>query len=102
VDKHHRALLEDCRGKQVDFAAAGADIDAATQAPNIRAAVRGTSFAAPLVAALFAEDFLAPDPVRRDAVLTRWMARASDLGKPGRDEIYGDGELGSAAAPIKE
>ena len=100
VDRHHHALVEACRGKQVDFAAAGADIDAATQAPSARAAVRGTSFAAPFVAALLAEDFPAPDSVRRAAELTKWIARATDLGKPGRDAVYGDGELGPDSTPI--
>jgi len=101
VDKHHHALVEACRGKQVDFAAAGADIEAATQAPNARAAVRGTSFAAPLVAALLAEGFPAPDTARRAAELSQWISRATDLGKPGRDEVYGDGELGPASNAYK-
>jgi len=101
VDQHHHALVEACRGKQVDFAAAGADIEAATVAPNVRAAVRGTSFAAPFVAALLAEDFPAPDPARREAEITRWIARATDLGKPGRDEVYGDGELGPSTGAYK-
>jgi subtilisin family serine protease len=101
VDHHHRALVEACRGKQVDFAASGADIEAATQAPDLRAAVRGTSFAAPVVAGLLAENFSAPDPAQRAVELARWIARATDLGKPGRDEVYGDGELGSASSPYK-
>jgi hypothetical protein len=101
VDKRHHALVEACRGRQVDFAAAGADIEAATQAPNARAAVRGTSFAAPFVAALLAEDFPVPDPARREAEVMQWISRATDLGKPGRDEVYGDGELGPASAAYK-
>ncbi len=100
VDKHHRALVEACRGRQVYFAAAGADVEAATQAPNSRGAVRGTSFAAPVVAALLAEDLQSPDAARRDAALAQWVSRATDLGKPGRDDIYGNGELGRPPDPI--
>jgi subtilisin family serine protease len=101
VDSRHRALVEACRGQQVDFAAAGADIEAATHSPAAHAAVRGTSFAAPVVAALLAEDFSAPDPSRRDGVLAQWMSRATDLGKPGRDDVYGNGEVGAPSGAYK-
>ena len=47
VDGKHLVLIEACRGKQVDFAAQGADVQAAAGAPNIYVPVRGTSFAAP-------------------------------------------------------
>jgi subtilisin family serine protease len=96
VDKHHRVLFEAGRGKQVFFAAAGADVQAATKAPDGRAPVRGTSFAAPVVASLLASEFQSPDPAQRDRELARWISMARDLGKPGPDEIYGHGELGDA------
>ena len=55
VDGKHRVLIEACRGKQVDFAAPGADVSAAARRrPSYYAPVRGTSFAAPLVAGLLA------------------------------------------------
>jgi hypothetical protein len=93
VDGKHRVLVEACRGKQVDFAARGAELSAAALAPDQYATVRGTSFAAPLVAALFA-DIPAPDAAGRSALLAKFTAEAQDLGKPGRDDIYGAGELG--------
>jgi hypothetical protein len=92
VDARHRVLIEAARGKQVDFAALGADVSAAAQAPDQFAAMRGTSFAAPQVAALLA-DLQIPDAAGRDQRLARLAAEAHDLGKPGRDDVYGAGEL---------
>jgi len=94
VDGKHHVLIEACRGKQVDFAAQGADIQAAAGAPNVYVPVRGTSFAAPVIAMMFAMDLEAPDPAKAQAALAKWKAIANDLGKPGRDDIYGEGELG--------
>jgi len=93
VDAKHRVLIEACRGKQVDFAAQGADISAAAGAPNLYVDVRGTSFAAPIIAMMLT-DLTSPDPARAQAELAKWRGYANDLGKPGRDDIYGDGELG--------
>jgi subtilisin family serine protease len=94
VDLKHRVLLEACRGKQVDFAALGSEVSAAAAAPDQYVAVRGTSFAAPLVASFFA-DMQAPGVETRDSLLDRLHGLTRDLGKPGRDDVYGDGELGS-------
>lgn len=95
VDANHRVLVEACRGEQVDFAARGADMKAATQAPDVYGAVRGTSFAAPIVAALLVDDVSMPDAAARDRALSKWTSAAQDLGKRGRDDIYGAGELGA-------
>jgi subtilisin family serine protease len=95
VDARHRVLIEACRGKHVDFAALGAQVSAAAQAPDQFSAVRGTSFAAPAVAALMVE-LREPDAMRRAQLLAKLDGIAQDLGKPGRDDIYGAGELGSA------
>ena len=93
VDGRHRVLIEACRGKHVDFAALGAEVSAAAQAPDRYAAVRGTSFAAPAIAAMLAE-IRVPDSVARAQLLAKLAEAAQDLGKPGRDEVYGAGELG--------
>jgi hypothetical protein len=95
VDAEHRVLVEACRGEQVDFAARGADMKAAIHAPDVYGAVRGTSFAAPIVAALLVEDLAAPDAAARERALAKWAGTARDLGKRGRDDIYGAGELGA-------
>ena len=93
VDGKHRVLIEACRGKHVDFAALGAQVPAAAQAPDQYAAVRGTSFAAPAIAALLAE-IRSPDTAARAELLAKLTSAAQDLGKPGRDDVYGAGELG--------
>lgn len=93
VDAKHRVLIEACRGKQVDFAALGSGVSAAGAAPDQYAPVRGTSFAAPLVSAMLAE-LQTPDVGKREQLLGKLLARAQDLGKPGRDDVYGAGELG--------
>ncbi len=94
VDGKHRVLIEACRGSQVDFSAKGADISAASGAPNNYVEVRGTSFAAPIIATMLALDLDTPDPSHAQAALARFRGIANDLGKPGRDDVYGDGELG--------
>jgi subtilisin family serine protease len=60
VDEKRRVLLEACRGPQVDFAAPGSAMVAASQDGTF-SAVRGTSFAAPIVSALLASRLNTPD-----------------------------------------
>jgi subtilisin family serine protease len=92
VDGKHRVLLEACRGKHLDLAAPGADISAAAQ-DNLEgyAAVRGTSFAAPLVAGLLARELPVPDAGARERAVAALVSRAEDLGARGRDDVYGAG-----------
>jgi len=91
VDARHRVLIEAGRGKQVDFAALGLEERAAAAAPDSYAAVRGTSFAAPLVARLLAAKISVPDTAQRQRALTELAQTAADLGAPGRDDVYGAG-----------
>lgn len=74
VDARGRVLMEAVRGPQVDFAALGIHTD-----PR----VRGTSFAAPIVAGLIAE-----------TSMHRLQSSAQDLGARGRDDVYGEGLVG--------
>jgi len=74
VDARGRVLMEAVRGPQVDFAALGIHAD-----PR----VRGTSFAAPIVAGLIAQ-----------SSMQRLLASAQDLGSRGRDDVYGEGLVG--------
>ncbi|MGH8311208.1 MAG: S8 family serine peptidase, partial [Steroidobacteraceae bacterium] len=93
VDARRRPLLEAGRGKHVDFAAPGADMSAATSA-NAYARVRGTSFAAPIVAGLLAAQIASPDRVAAERALARLIKEAVDLGARGRDATFGDGLVG--------
>jgi len=80
VDGRNRALIEAGRALHLDFAAPGADMLAA--GPDGRAkAVRGTSFAAPLVAGR----------LLRAGSVAALAREAQDLGPKGPDRIYGRG-----------
>jgi len=94
VDSHRRVLIEAARGKQVMFAAPGADMVAADNAGKY-SAVRGTSFAAPIVAGLLAQMLSTPDLRASDAAVETLALRAIDLGPPGRDLTYGFGLVGA-------
>ena len=93
VDARQRVLVEAGRGPQVAFAAPGADM-AAAGGNAAFVAVRGTSFAAPVVAGLLALRLPAPDKNAADAVLAQLAREAVDLGPRGRDTTYGNGLVG--------
>ncbi len=87
VDAAGRVLREAGRGAQVDFAAPGI---VAAAAPHGRVArVRGTSFAAPIVAGLIAVQVRETRSADRAIASLRSLAR--DAGAPGRDDVYGFG-----------
>ena len=90
VDAKRRVLFEAERGPQVMFAAPGADIEAA-RVPRGLTAVRGTSFAAPLVAGLLARQLHRPDPQSAQEAIKNLISRAIHLGASGRNDIYGYG-----------
>jgi subtilisin family serine protease len=90
VDRKLKVIVEAGRGSSVDFAAPGAGVAAASLPAGTRI-VRGTSFAAPVVAGLLAQRHLRPDPVAASQALQSLAAAAMDLGKPGFDPAYGNG-----------
>jgi subtilisin family serine protease len=94
VDARHKVLTEAARGPQVMFAAIGADTAAAASNHGY-AAVRGTSFAAPIVAALLAAQVNQPDPAQVTMALETLEKQAIDLGAAGRDLTYGFGLVGA-------
>jgi hypothetical protein len=87
VDRRNRALIEAGRALHLDYAAPGADMVAANAAGRWLP-VRGTSYAAPLVAARAAAAVAAGPNVI--ATLDR---EAVDLGRKGPDATYGRGLL---------
>lgn len=101
VDSHRRVLVEACRGKHVDFAAPGADMAAAGLNTEF-ALVRGTSFAAPIAAGLFARQLTDVDRAHAEAAVAALTSQAVDLGVRGPDKVYGNGLVGDALRPSPE
>jgi subtilisin family serine protease len=101
VDSHQRVLIEACRGKHVDFAAPGADMAAAGLNTEF-ALVRGTSFAAPIAAGLFARQLTDVDRAHAAAAIAALTAQAVDLGPRGPDKVYGNGLVGDTLRPSPE
>jgi hypothetical protein len=89
VDAGQRVYRRANRGAYVQLAAMGVDVIAA--APAGTATYSGTSFASPYVAALAAMEYRSLDPHKALEVKEGLQANALDLGKPGRDEVYGYG-----------
>lgn len=95
VNGQDAVLPEAARGAHVLLAAPGAALLAARAGSRRHAEVRGTSFAAPLVAALLAAQLPRPDPAAAGPALAALTASATDLGEPGRDAIFGVGLVGA-------
>lgn len=93
VDANLRVLPEASRGPQVSFAAPGANM-AAARTPSGYMAVRGTSFAAPVVAGLLALLIDEASPAAAQQALARLIGAATDLGPSGKDPVYGYGLVG--------
>lgn len=87
VDRRDRVLPEACRGTHIDFSAPGSDMVAARPGGGL-SGMRGTSFAAPLVAGRLALLKRGRSPAQAVAALG---AEARDLGPRGPDRIYGRG-----------
>ena len=94
TDARRRLLPEAGRGPHVAFAAPGADLAAASLGAERFEPVRGTSFAAPLVAGLLAAQLQLPDPAAARLALDALSKAAVDLGPNGRDPLYGWGLVG--------
>jgi len=90
VDARERALPEAGRALHVDFAAPGEAVLAATGAAGSDR-MRGTSFAAPLVAGRLALRYPAPAIDRIGPAIAGLVLEARDIGKKGRDKVYGHG-----------
>jgi hypothetical protein len=84
VDARQRVLIEAGRGAQVDFAALG-----------VYGAIRGTSYAAPVIAARLAQEAPVLNSAGAHSAVNALRASARDLGAAGRDDIYGYGLIAS-------
>lgn len=94
VDTHGHVLIEAARGPQVMFASPGADLAAASGTHGYTA-MRGTSFAAPIVAGLLAAAITTPSAADASAAIGALVRTARHIGSPGRDLTYGFGLVGA-------
>lgn len=78
------------RGKFVDFAAPGVNVQVVSAKVETRFET-GTSFAAPFITAALAASRAQQPSASPDALVSALQASATDLGKPGRDPIFGWG-----------
>jgi subtilisin family serine protease len=93
VDARRRVLVEACRGDHVDFSAPGSNMSAASiETPFAK--VRGTSFAAPLVAGLLARSISKLGKETVESAVAALVGQATDLGIRGADKVYGNGLVG--------
>ncbi len=90
IDAHRHLLAEAGRNAQAAFAAPGAEM-AAAKLPDGYVAVRGTSFAAPLVSGLLALHMNEPDRAKAQAAVASLAATAVHAGSSGRNSSYGFG-----------
>ncbi|CAN7215624.1 S8 family serine peptidase [Pseudoduganella sp. LjRoot289] len=96
VDKQGRPLPEAARGPQVMFAAPGSQmVSAAIGTPPYRV-VRGTSFAAPIVAALLADALPQPAPDSARQALAALARQASGVAPGTVSNETGHGVLGAS------
>ncbi len=97
VDARGRLLLEAGRASHVDFAAPGADVVAATIGGGF-ARMRGTSFAAPIIAAKLAQGMTGPSRAQADASVAALSNVARRVGRAfGRGLVGADPVIASAA-----
>lgn len=94
VDGRDRVLLEASRALHLDFAAPGADMAAASVGGRY-VTVRGTSFAAPLVAGQLASLRSGSGQGGAQDAIDALTRDARDLGPPGVDRTYGRGLVAS-------
>lgn len=92
VDRQGRVLVEAGRGEHVAFAALGV-VELPGPDGSLRT-WRGTSLAAPVVAAALAVRLPQPDPAAARAAVAELARQSQDAGEPGRDRVFGYGIVG--------
>lgn len=90
TDVRERVLPEAGRALHIDFAAPASDMKGAAPGGGLTQ-LRGTSFAAPLVAARLSAHYHEARISGIEPAVRALMAEAKDLGKKGTDPVYGNG-----------
>jgi subtilisin family serine protease len=96
VDKARNPYRRAVRGDHIDIAAPGVGVWTAASVSGARQK-SGTSFAAPFVTAAVSVLLTAKPGLSPDAVEAELMKSAEDIGKPGKDAVYGWGLLNARA-----
>jgi minor extracellular protease Epr len=97
IDARGKVYRRAGRGPHVDFAAPGVAVAAASPRGSDEV-VSGTSFAAPVVAAVLALRHVTLDPVAARRAVDTLAREAIDLGDAGQDATYGFGAVPLQAA----
>ena len=90
VDHRGRALPEAGSATPIDFAAPGAGMKGASTDGKL-VPLRGTSFAAPLVAVRLLSYYPGANIGKIETAIRGLISEAKDLGKKGADKLYGHG-----------
>jgi hypothetical protein len=96
VDRNGQPLPEAARGPQVLFAAPGHQMVSASPGEPPYRPVRGTSFAAPIVAGLLAPALGRPDPIRAREAVAGLARQAAGVGPDTVSNSLGYGIVGAA------
>jgi len=97
VDENGQVYRRANRGDYITFAARGVHVESEYESATSKAkTVSGTSFASPVVAAAIARRLAGSAGL--GGVIDSLKSEARDLGVPGRDAIYGWGELATPQA----
>ena len=89
LDQQRNAYAKANRGSYIDFAAPGVQIY--TAVPRGGRVMSGTSFATPYIAVLLAVQIEAGAPKSAGQLSDTLRRQATDLGAPGRDDVFGWG-----------
>jgi minor extracellular protease Epr len=92
LDERGQIYRRAARGQHLQFAARGSYSVNQSQV-DTKVPLAGTSFAAPVVAAEFAQRWRSRPNASREEIVAALRSEATDMGKPGRDAIYGWGRI---------
>jgi hypothetical protein len=96
-----RAFRRASRGEYIDFAAPGVDLTVADGSKGLTR-TSGTSFAVPFVAASLAVMRQQQPAADVDTFISELASQAKDLGKPGKDPVFGWGLANASRLCVRQ